>query len=753
MTQEKDKWIEWIETREWNNKENTNIDNTIEQKKLLRDLNEIFFQDDCIEDCPENPKTILTSTRWNNEKRDYKYALTHAQPEDRWLWYREVFTKKLMSEEQQSKFVWILKEAIKTKDPNFIREVVKTGFRYLWTKMWTWFTHDEIEEIVNSLDSFKNPLIVPVEKLWDEWIYLINESTWPTDAFKDLALQQVTTMLAIITRKKNIKAVKQAIQEKEEWFSYKFVKNIEGWKKELVKYNKNWEKAQEQWNRPKISIVITQTSTSWDTWPAWWKWIELKKFVANIIFFPWLEATQWQIWQMLRLKWNVISKAINKAFSEIQEKMKNCNTPEFKKELQKRIESKFTKLRNEYGFDIDVSSWSFNSVNIWRIDWQSIYHSLALMIAKAQNPEINWDVNEAIPSWNFWHTTWVLQAKDMMWWIDKTIVSVNENDAIYKLIKTWRYQMALDEISSPSISMIIRYWSNVERNLRKITTPERCSELMRTFEFDWKIIEIWMKYFYNKNDDGKYEEKEIIDLEWFEKEIKLIERKENKKFEWLYDFFMYNYYTPLNNEKDDIWKKDKFKELAENSWIQLTQEEHQKLKDLWLEAYRVVSALELETIRKVWLKHDRLICPHTANAYYAAEQYKKENPNDTKPILVSETASPWKFLTSLAVALTYEEKEIMAYEYEKLRKTENTKEWKDELMEMIIQAFKYNSKEFNEEMIPEDLREIYEKWIEDFEMHNPGDINKLTLDWVDNIWWMFVDQVKELIEEEEERVL
>lgn len=733
MTQEKDKWIEWIETREWNiewNTEwNTDINNQIDKEKLKNELKLIFT-----EDCPENPETILTSTRWKNEEKDYKYALTHAQPEDRWLWYREVFTKKLMSEEQQSKFVWILKEAIKTKDPNFIREVVKTGFRYLWTKMWTWFTHDEIEEIVNSLDSFKNPLIVPVEKLWDEWIYLINESTWPTDAFKDLALQQVTTMLAIITRKKNIKAVKQAIKEKKEWISYEFKHNW-GWDEKLVKYEKGWKEAENQWDRPKISIVITQTSTSWDTWPAWWSWIEWKRFVANIIFFPWLEATQWQIWQMLRLKWNVISKAINKAFSEIQEKMKNCNTPEFKKQLHKIVEDKFRDLREEYGFDIDVSSWSFNSVNIWRIDWQSIYHSLALMIAKAQNPEINWDVNEAIPSWNFWHTTWVLQAKDMMWWIDNIIVSTNENDAIYKLIKTWKYQMALEEISSPSISMIIRYWSNVERNLRKITTPERCDELMKKFEFDWKIFEIFEKYIYEDNSDK------------IQSEIELIERKENKKFEWLYNYFMTNY-NKLYNEKVNHNRKKQYNIFKNNSWIQLNKNEHQKLKDLWLEAYRVVSALELETIRKVWLKHDRLICPHTANAYYAAEQYKKENPNDTKPILVSETASPWKFLTSLAVALTYEDKDLMAQEYERLRETENTKEWKDELMKMIIQAFKDNSKEFNEEMIPEDLREIYEKWIADFEMYYPEDINQLTLDWVDKIWEIFVEDIEDFIEKE-----
>ncbi len=193
----------------------------------------------------------------------------------------------------------------------------------------------------------------------------MNETTWPTDAFKDLALQQIPTMLSIITRRKNTEAVKQALENEKNGITYKFEQV--GGKEKLVKYiNNNEAPEEEQGNRPKISIVITQTSTSGDTWPAGWAWIQGKDFVANIIWFPSHEATQWQIGQMKNLEWNVTSIAFEEAFTKIQEQMKACNNIDFKQKLQEILEKKFRNLREKYGFDIDVSSGSFNSVNIGR---------------------------------------------------------------------------------------------------------------------------------------------------------------------------------------------------------------------------------------------------------------------------------------------------------------------------------------------------------------------------------------------------
>jgi threonine synthase len=121
-------------------------------------------------------------------------------------------------------------------------------------------------------------------------------------------------------------------------------------------------------------------------------------------------------------------------------------------------------------------------------------------------------------------------------------------------------------------------------------------------------------------------------------------------------------------------------------------------------------------MRDVWLNQDRLICPHTANAYYSAKQYQIDNPENTKSILVSETASPWKFLASIATALTCESKDKMKETYEELRKLENTSEGKDKLLQMIQEAYEKNGKDFDENMIPEDLREIYKNGVKKYDV-------------------------------------
>jgi|GEM_PF-1263732 len=54
--------------------------------------------------------------------------------------------------------------------------------------------------------------------------------------------------------------------------------------------------------------------------------------------------------------------------------------------------------------------------------------------------------------------------------------------------------MAYEEVSDPSVSMIIRYGSNVERLLRRITSPKRCEELMKKFELDGKLSENLYKF-------------------------------------------------------------------------------------------------------------------------------------------------------------------------------------------------------------------------------------------------------------------
>ncbi len=340
----------------------------------------------------------------------------------------------------------------------------------------------------------------------------------------------------------------------------------------------------------------------------------------------------------------------------------------------------------------------------------------------------------------------------MLGWIDNIIVSTNENDAIYQLIENWNYKMALSEISNPSVSMIIRYGSNVERLLRRITSPERCEDLMKKFELDGKLSEK-LDFITNKeNFESKIFIKTIEEIK--ELLITIIQEYKTRWWEWIESIqeIERNISTldinSINAESINNLKWNFMSYFDTISWINLNKDEKKKIKDLWLKTYRVKTEDELQTMREMWLHQDRLICPHTANAFFAAEQYKEENSENRKSIVVSETASPWKFLASIATALTCENRDKMRETYEELRPKENTQEWKEELLKMIEEAYEKNGKDFDENMIPEDLRAIYRNWVRDYEVHSAKKFWEKTLDFVDDIWDMFPKQTEKLIEKE-----
>jgi threonine synthase len=66
---------------------------------------------------------------------------------------------------------------------------------------------------------------------------------------------------------------------------------------------------------------------------------------------------------------------MKEAFTDIQASMIRGNTDEYKAELKSIIENELKDLIDEYGFEIEVSSGSFNSINPGRIDGQTIYHT------------------------------------------------------------------------------------------------------------------------------------------------------------------------------------------------------------------------------------------------------------------------------------------------------------------------------------------------------------------------------------------
>lgn len=231
-----------------------------------------------------------------------------------------------------------------------MKEIIKEVFVDLRISLETGFTKDQIERVVSQLDTFRHNEIVPIETL-SQNTYLLNETYGPTDAFKYLALQMLTSLVSILVTQENKLSVEKA-------------KNGEKWQK--------------------LRFLVNLTSTSGDTGPAWWAGIKWKDFIINVIWFPEDKSTFGQIWQMATLEWNVLALPMQEAFSDIQASMMNGNTSEYKKQLKDIIENELKDLIERYDFEIEVSSGSFNSINPGRIDGQTIYHTYWLLQAKAK---------------------------------------------------------------------------------------------------------------------------------------------------------------------------------------------------------------------------------------------------------------------------------------------------------------------------------------------------------------------------------
>jgi threonine synthase len=444
---------------------------------------------------------------------------------------------------------------------------------------------------------------------------------------------------------------------------------VEEQNKESIRKAKEWKRWQ------KLKFLVNLTSTSWDTWPAWWAWIEWKNFIVNIIWFPVNEATFSQQWQMLRLKNNVLSLPMNQEFSDIQEAMKNWNTTEYQAKIKEIIEKEFTELIEQYWFEIEVDSGSFNSINPWRIDGQTTYHTEALIQAEAMWIKKPWEkFIEVCPSWNGWHIYSILQAIEMYWCVDTTIVvTCNENDMFYKIFEEWRFTKIpdwTDTIHQASVSMIIKFPNNMERLFAYAFWDKRAKEIRDTF-FAWK---------------------EVV---FSENERKILKEK------------------------------------------------------LKIHCYRVTSEDELKTIWNTFAETWRLVCPHTANALTWLQRYREEFKDNETPALVSETASPWKFLAATAAALEhnhYTSTNIIE-KYNFFREYEKTKKWCNFLIETIIKLSEYIWIPIDESIIPIDLREIYKKWFEIPKVIDAKDFHNETLKFLETYAPEFRGQIMKLIDE------
>ena len=571
----------------------------------------------------------------------FKEAITVARPgNDGALWYRLPETIKDSIVWKKEELIQKIKEALSSSDTDSRRGIIKWVFVELLLTLETWFTADQVKTIIDNFDKFSSDLIVPIEELKGiPNTYLLNETTGPTNAFKDIALQMVTSMVSIIVEEQNKESIRRAL----EW---------------------------ERWQ--KLRFIITQTSTSWDTGPAGWAWIQWKNFVMNVIGFPANEATFAQIWQMMGLSGNVLSIPMNRAFSAIQEAMKEWNTEEYQRKLKEIIEKECADLIEEYGFEIEVDSWSLNSINPARGDWQMIYHEVGLLQAEAMGIIKPWEeIIEVLPSWNGGHMFSVLMARLASWYKWKTLVTCNGNNLFVDIIELWNFIKPPEwsVIHDPSVSMIIDYPNNMIRLFSYAFWPERSKEITDIF-FRWERVILT---------------KDELDI--------------------------------LQNKLDLVA-------------VSVTWEE------------------ELETIRNVFEETWRLICPHTANAVKWLEKYRWESHDNQTKALVSETASPWKFLAATATALNSENEGKKMELYERYKKLENSRDWSLELLEIIKRKYASFWYTFNESLLPENLREIYTNWFNEWDACAPEEFGDKTLNFLEKeVAPMFKKQVMALLEQ------
>jgi threonine synthase len=575
-----------------------------------------------------------------NVSEEYQNTLTRSKPDDSWLWFRLPDSIRwCLSKEELNNLEHKVKSAfsLSVEDSGACREIIKEVFVDLWVSLETWFTREQIEDVVSGLDSFSDDLIVPIEELGDN-NYLLNEFYGPTGAFKDIALQMLTYMVSIVVEEQN-KASIQKAKEGERWQKLRFLVNL--------------------------------TSTSWDTWPASGAGIEWKKFVVNVIGFPAHESTFSQIWQMVALKDNVLAIPMKESFSDIQSAMVDGNNDEYKAELLSVIQEEFSDLIEKYGFEIEVDSGSFNSINPGRIDGQMVYHTYWLLQARARGIiKDGEEIIEVVPSGNGGHVYSVLQARLMGKVDGPTIVTCNKNDMFYKIFEEGRFKKIESDVHQASVSMIIQYPNNMIRLFSYAFWPIRAKEISDTF----------------------FAGKEVV--------LSVTERK-------------------ILREKLKIY------------------------------CYRIESEEELKTVSKTLLQYGKLVCPHTANALAWLKKYRDEYQDTDTPALVSETASPWKFLAASGSALGYnpDSQESMMKLYDEFRKKERTKEWCVELLDIINKRYMEDSDCSLEGMLPGYLSDIYTNWYELPEVRSAENFHDDTLVFVKEYVPMLKRQVGELLKE------
>ncbi|MFA7354264.1 MAG: threonine synthase [Sulfurimonadaceae bacterium] len=307
----------------------------------------------------------------------------------------------------------------------FLNKHLNSSYKELASDMLAHFEIDieksVIDKALKLYDKFDNPSNpVPVVKV-KENLYVSELYHGPTRAFKDMALQPFGVVLSAIAQKRG-------------------------------------------------EHYLILAATSGDTGPAALETFKNRANVQVACLYPDGGTSDVQRLQMVTEDGkNLKVIGIRGVFDDAQNALKRLlASDEFKSALKKK----------------NILLSAANSVNFGRIIFQIIYHIHSyLELVRQKGIAMGEKVYLNVPSGNFGNALGAYYAWKMGLFVEKIIISSNENNVLTRLIKTGKYDLRNSHVvCTTSPAMDILKSSNVERILYDMFGYERTKELMSDLE-------------------------------------------------------------------------------------------------------------------------------------------------------------------------------------------------------------------------------------------------------------------------------